>query len=433
MLPPAIPPALPSGSFSGLPDDTFHTGGKLPENITRFVHLLRQVGLTPGTAQLIIATRALTHIGCADKTALFWALHTTLIRRREDFPLFQLCFRLFWHIMPATITASTQKHPPTVPAPAAIEGALPADKPRLAGARRLADALLQKQPQTTTHILKAALLPGETPGLRDVDFADMTMTEFQVAKAAIVRLNREMFRLPIRRYRAHSAGTVADWRRSLRTQARMGGDTGPLWYPPSWQQKIRRPPPIVVLCDISGSMAAYTRAFLHFLHALSGSHMHVHSFVFGTTLHNITRLLAHSDADTALARVTHAVEDWAGGTKLGKNLAHFNQFWGRRVLGQNAVVMLITDGLELGDTAELQKEALRLHRSTRYLLWLNPLMGYHAYAPKARGAHILHSTADDSRALHNVHSLETLAEILTTTRLRRRNKPQDSHMVRTYN
>ena len=188
-----------------------------------------------------------------------------------------------------------------------------------------------------------------------------------------------------------------------------GGDALPLMR----RQRRVRPPPLVVLCDVSGSMGQYSRMLLHFLHALTNDRDRVQVFLFGTRLTNVTRQLRFRDPDEALAKVAEAVQDWDGGTRIGPCLAAFNRDWARRVLAQGAVVLLITDGLDRAGAEGLTQEMERLHKSCRRLIWLNPLLRYEGYAPKSQGARAMLPQVDEFRSVHNLASLSELAEALS--------------------
>lgn len=198
-------------------------------------------------------------------------------------------------------------------------------------------------------------------------------------------------------------------RRTLRDAARRGGSD---FIALARRRRRTRPPVLVVLCDISGSMAGYTRMLLRFLHALTGDRDRVHTFLFGTRLSNVTRLLRHRDPDVALAELGRRVRDWEGGTRIGPCLHDFNRDWGRRLLAQGAVVLLITDGLDRDDPGLLARETERLRGSCRSLIWLNPLLRYAEFSPEARGVRAMLPHVDDFRPVHNLASLETLAEAL---------------------
>jgi hypothetical protein len=205
---------------------------------------------------------------------------------------------------------------------------------------------------------------------------------------------------------------MVDPRRSFRRSLRSGGATIDL----AMRARVTRTPPIVALCDISGSMSEYSRIFLHFLHALTEKRGRVQTFLFGTRLTNVTRALRRRDVDEALALCSAGVKDWAGGTRIGATLHAFNRDWSRRVLGQGATVLLITDGLERDGVEELAREAERLHKSCRRLIWLNPLLRFDGFAPKAQGVRALLPHVDAFRAIHNLASMRDLVRALSDER-----------------
>ncbi len=176
---------------------------------------------------------------------------------------------------------------------------------------------------------------------------------------------------------------------------------------PRWQH-----PPLVVLCDISGSMNRYSRVFLHFLHVITNDRDRVHTFVFGTRLTNVTRCLRHRDVDIAMTGVADLVSDWSGGTRIGASIRDFNVQWSRRVLGQNAVVLLITDGLDADVGQGLSEEMDRLHRSCRQLIWLNPLLRYEGFEARPAGIRAMLPHVDKFLPAHNMQSLLDLASVL---------------------
>jgi uncharacterized protein with von Willebrand factor type A (vWA) domain len=183
--------------------------------------------------------------------------------------------------------------------------------------------------------------------------------------------------------------------------------------PLRFRERRTRRPPIVVLCDISGSMGRYSRMLLHFIHRAAAGHDRFQAFLFGTRLTNATRPLRNRDVDEALAELTGAVADWSGGTRIGACLAEFNRLWSRRVLGQGAIVLLITDGIDREGGEGLAAEMARLHRSCRRLIWLNPLLRWQFYEPKAMGARAILPYVDEFRPVHNLESLADLADALS--------------------
>jgi hypothetical protein len=212
-----------------------------------------------------------------------------------------------------------------------------------------------------------------------------------------------------RRFRPSRRGSRIDFRATLRRWARSGGNSAEF----ARREPRTRVPPLVVLCDISGSMERYTRMFLHFLHALTNDRARVHVFLFGTRLTNVTRALRQKDPDKAMERVSDSVEDWAGGTRIGHTLAEFNLRWSRRVLGQNATVLLISDGLDRDAALGLREEVERLSKSCRRLVWLNPLLRFEGFEPRSSGARAMLPFVDDFRPAHNLDSLGAIAEVLS--------------------
>jgi hypothetical protein len=236
----------------------------------------------------------------------------------------------------------------------------------------------------------------------------MSADEIARARALIRRMQLPIRAVPTRRFRPEPRGRRVDLRRTLRQSLRGGGAMIDL----ARKRRVRRHPPLVILCDISGSMERYSRMLLHFMHAVTNDRDRVHCFVFGTRLTNISRQLRQRDVDLALAKVGERVLDWSGGTRIGHCLHAFNRVWSRRVLAQGAVVLLITDGLDRDAGAGLEREIERLHKSCRRLIWLNPLLRYEGYAPIATGSRAIIKHVDDFRPVHNLESLAQLTEAL---------------------
>jgi hypothetical protein len=204
-------------------------------------------------------------------------------------------------------------------------------------------------------------------------------------------------------------------RATLRASLRSGPDSIPLRR----REKRRRHPPLVILCDISGSMSRYSRMLLHFMHAVTNDRDRVHTFLFGTRLTNVTRHLKQRDIDVALERVGEAVGDWAGGTRIGTCLGEFNRLWSRRVLSQGAIVLFISDGLDRDAGEGLDHEMERLHKSCRRLVWLNPLLRYEGFEPRSLGMRAIMPHVDEFRPVHNLESLAALADALSRAGARR--------------
>ena len=237
----------------------------------------------------------------------------------------------------------------------------------------------------------------------------MSAAEVAMAKQEIRRLVLPLDELRTRRFRPDPFGPVADLRATVRESLRTGGEILDL----ARRRRLTRPPPLVALCDISGSMARYAQVLLHFLHAVANDRDRVHTFLFGTRLTNVTRQLKHRDPEVAFEMVSHIVPDWSGGTRIGESLALFNRAWGRRVLGQGAVVLLITDGLDREGAKGLAEATERLRGSCRRLIWLNPLLRFEGFQPKSQGIRAMMPHVDDFRPVHNLNSLRELVATLS--------------------
>ncbi len=384
-------------------------GGRLVENIMFFARTLRAAGLPVGPGKILTALEAIEEVGLARRDDFYWALHAVFVNRRDQKELFDQAFHVFWR-NPRILERMMKLFLPEV---ARAEGAEPDD--RLEISRRLADALKPrnagseaKSEEEDEVKLDAALTWSAREVLGAMDFETMSAEEMAAAKRAIAAMRLPIMALPTRRFRRDPAGRRADPRATMRAALRSGSDTIPL----KWKTPRRRHPPLVVLCDISGSMSRYSRMLLHFLHAITNDRDRVHSFLFGTRLTNVTRYLRYKDVDDALAKVSDRVLDWSGGTRIGACLHDFNANWSRRVLGQGAVVLLITDGLDRENAEGLGEEMERLHKSCRRLIWLNPLLRYAGYEPKSLGAQAMTPHIDDFRPVHNLASLAELTQVL---------------------
>ena len=380
---------------------------KLAENIMHFARVLRGAGLRVGPDRVIDALRALEIAGVSNRDDFYWTLASVFLDRREQFAVFDQAFHVFWRnprllerVM-ALLLPRIQSHVQTPERPAL--------------ANRIADPLEPKarrqraSEQSEREIqIDATLTFSEREQLRQTDFETMTAREMAQAKQLIAGLRLPIPEVRTRRLRRDPRGSRIDLRSTLRASARGSADLIPLQR----RSPQRRHPPLVVLCDISGSMSRYSRMFLHFMHAITNDRDRVHTFLFGTRLTNITRHLRHRDVDVALSAVSQAVADWSGGTRIGASLATFNLRWSRRVLGQNAVVLLISDGLDRDGGAELSEAMERLHRSCRKLIWLNPLLRYADFRPIATGMRLMLPHVDAFLPAHNLDSLVDLARAL---------------------
>jgi len=244
----------------------------------------------------------------------------------------------------------------------------------------------------------------------------MSAAEIAEVTRAIAQMKLPQAELRTRRFKPDARGQRLDLRRTLRGSLRTGGEIV------KFQRlgRIDKPAPIVALLDISGSMTDYTRLFLQFLHAITDARKRVSVFLFGTRLTNVTRALRARDPDEALAACSSSVEDWAGGTRIAISLHNFNNLWGRRVLGQGATVLLISDGLEREADSRLEFEMDRLHRSCRRLIWLNPLLRFEGFEAKAQGIKMMLPHVDEFRPVHNLKSMGGLIAALSSSQPPRR-------------
>ncbi len=389
----------------------------LATNVLHFTRILRESGLPLGTRSTLDALACVEVAGIETRQDLKAALRCVLVSRAEHLTLFDAAFDLFWRdpdiaakMMAALLPEVSERGTATPPPPPPT---------------RLLDAMHGQQsesaPQPTQDPdeleFDATLTFSANEKFQRLDFESMTASEWAQAKDAIADFALPVKPIRTRRTRSVNRGRIIDLRRTLRESVRTGGEVIHL----ARKAPQLKPPPLVVLCDISGSMHRYTRMFLHFIHALTNASIHsanaeqnVEVFLFGTRLTHITRQLRHKDVDAALGRVASAAPDWSGGTRIGACLHEFNQRWSRRVLGQGAVVLLVTDGLDRDDIAVLAASAERLGKSCRQLIWLNPLLRFDGFAPRAAGIQALLPHATKFVPAHNLQSIKALATALSS-------------------
>ena len=387
-------------------------GGRLAENVMHFARVLRTAGLAIGPDRVIDAVRALEVTGLARRDDFYWTLASVFLDRHEQFEVYDQAFHIFWKDPQLLERAMAMVLPK-------VHGRTPEDKPEAgdrvsealhAGAesnKRADERPCDAEPQTIEP--DAILTFSAREVLQHADFETMTVEELAQAKTMIARLRLPIPEVRTRRFRPDDEGARVDLRASLRASLRTGSEIIPLR-----RRCVRyRHPPLVVLCDISGSMSRYARMFLHFLHAITNDRDRVTTFVFGTRLTNITRQLRHRDVDVAMARVADAIKDWSGGTRIGWSLREFNWRWGRRVLGQNACLLLVSDGLDREAGEGLSEEMQRLHKSCRQLIWLNPLLRYDRFEARPAGVRAMLPHVDRFLPVHNLKSLIDLSRVLT--------------------
>lgn len=391
--------------------------GRLPENLMHFARALRAAGLPLGPGKVLDAVCAVQAVGITDREDFYWTLHAVFVNRRQDRELFDQAFHVFWR-NPRLLERMMSLILPQFRDPGTAPGELVSRRvsEALAGAARSVERERERPPRIE---IDAELTFSERELLQHKDFEQMSAEEIAHARRAIARMRLHLREVPTRRFRTHPRGPRIDMRRTLRQSLRGGPQALEL----ARAKRVTLPPPLVILCDISGSMSRYSRMLLHFMHTLTGDRERVHSFVFGTRLTNISRHLENTDVDTALDRISGAVDDWSGGTRIGACLHDFNRLWSRRVLGQGALVLLITDGLDRDLAAGLEQQAERLHKSCRRLIWLNPLLRYERFEPRAAGMRALLPHVDELRTVHNLDSLARLCEVLADSFAGRQRAP----------
>jgi uncharacterized protein with von Willebrand factor type A (vWA) domain len=388
--------------------------GHIAENIMHFGRVLRTAGLPIGPGMVIEAIKAVEAVGIRRRDDFYWALHSVFVNRQDQVELFDQAFHIFWRD------------------PRILQSVAGMLMPRLEGdedqqshlSRRLSEAISPGIGENSGDDaeekveLDARLTFSDRERLQSMDFEGMSGEEMAQAKALIAKMRLPLMQVPTRRLRPSARGHRVDMRATLRASLRSGGDLIPL----KRRDHATRHPPLVVLCDISGSMSRYSRLFLHFVHAITNDRDRVHTFLFGTKLTNITRHLKHRDIDLAMERIGEAVTDWSGGTRIGTTLAEFNRNWSRRVLGQGALVLFISDGLDRDAGAGLGGEIERLHKSCRRLIWLNPLLRWDGFEAKSIGIRTILPHVDEFRPVHSLDSLADLADILSKPPQRREDR-----------
>jgi uncharacterized protein with von Willebrand factor type A (vWA) domain len=373
-----------------------------------FARLLRAAGMRVGSDRVIDCVRALEIAGSHQfplrRDDWYWTMSAVLLSRQEQRPIFDQAFRLFWR------DPKLAERMMSLLLPQAYGRA---GKPEQQQSQRLTDALFKDPKQEDSSQEKLELESRLTFSSREVlsrmDFDTMSAAELAQAKKMLSELRLPLPRVRTRRFKVDRSGHRVDLRKTLRETMREGGDLIPLVR----SAPIELHPPLVVLCDISGSMNPYSRMFLHYLHAITNDRDRVTVFVFGTRLTNITRQLRHRDVDVAMARVADAIKDWSGGTRIGHSLREFNYKWGRRVLGQNACVLLVSDGLDREAGEGLGEEMERLAKSCHRLVWLNPLLRYDKFEARPAGVRAMLPHVDLFLPVHNLKSLVDLAKTLS--------------------
>lgn len=389
--------------------------GAFVDNIAHFARALRAAGFPAGAGQVVEAVRAVEAAGVSNREDFYWTLHACFVSKREHRQLFAQIFRLFWRDPEYFERMMALLRP-------LVRGAQEERKAE-AAARRAGEALLNgtnrggmpEPPEDGEPLvdIDASSTVSAAERLRSLDFEQMSSEEMAEARRIISEIRLPVRPAPSRRKRRNPKGRFPDWRATTRTASGTGGEIRDV----ARRSSRERLPNLVAICDISGSMSAYSRTLLHFLHSVANrageGWAKVHAFTFGTRLTNISRQLALADVDSALAAAGSEADDWEGGTRIGQCLRTFNLEWSRRVMGQGAVVLLISDGLESGGPDVLEREIERLRLSSRFLMWVNPLLRWESFAPKARGIRAMLPHVDCFRSGHSIESLSALADAVS--------------------
>lgn len=382
---------------------TLDTESRIADNILLFCRTLRKAGLPIGPGQVIEASDAVLKTGIERRDDFYVALRSVLVTDPTQFGIFDQAFHIYFR-NPRLLERMMGLLLPT------LEQERGASEDE-AAIRRLSEAMSAVSAHDDDEVIIELEQAGSWSNrelLREKDFEQMSLEEQEDA-VGLLRQGIDIVKaVPTRRFQAALHGGRIDLRRSMKLMLRNNGQMVELVR----KKRRRRPPTLVLLCDISGSMSRYSRMFMHFAHALSSRGQTVHSFVFGTRLTNITHWLAERDVDKALARVADEVEDWDGGTRIADCLKRFNVEWGRRVLSGRAVAILLSDGLERDSESDLDFQMERLKRSVDHLIWLNPMLRYSGFEPRALGIRTMLPHVDRFLPAHNIASLTELGELL---------------------
>jgi hypothetical protein len=361
-------------------------------HVVTFGRVLREAGLEVGPGRLADALTGLDLVELSRRDDVYWTLRQTLVSRREDLEAFDAAFRAWFLRAP---TAPVFRQGTEVTSLRLL---------RRSAERRRAEEEGGESGEDQTSL---GYSPDEL--LRRRDFADMTPEEMENVSKLICEIASGRPRRRSRRLRPHHRGRDLDMRRLVRESLGTGGDA----IERTFRSRVHVPRKLVVLCDVSGSMEAYARALVLFLHALARSGRGVETFAFGTRLTRLTRELIIRDPEGALRAASERVMDWSGGTRIGHSLKSFNDEWGRRALTRGAVVVIVSDGWEREDAAVVGQEMARLARQAYAVVWVNPLKGHPDYQPLAGGMRAALPHVDRFLSGHNLASLEELADVLT--------------------
>ena len=380
--------------------------GHILRSLTLFVEMLRRVGLEVGSGNMLDLVRATDHVSIGKRGEFFQAARSILVHRKQDLPIFDEAFQVFWR--------------------------KPTDRTTTMDLRSLGEQRRFRKPQVSTgrddEPEGAGAIEGEPDDdsvqnvdlsrsysaveiFRQKDFSEFTSGEMAEARQMMANLTWDLGRRRTRRLAPGRSGPL-DLRRTMRQSLKNGGEFLDL----AFRSPKDKPRSLVLICDVSGSMERYTRMLLQFIYTIAEGFQHLEAFLFATRLTRITRNLKYRSIDQAIDEVSKAVPDWAGGTRIGEAVKTFNYQWLRRVLRGQAVVLIISDGWDRGDPELLARETSRLQRSCHRLIWLNPLLGSPSYQPLTQGMRAALPYIDDFLPVHNLNSLESLSQHLSALR-----------------
>lgn len=399
-------------------------GERLLFRLTEFGRILWEVGINVGPGQMLDLAETLSYVDLTSKEEFYDTLKCCLLRKHEQEPIFNQMFEYYWFVRDKpdkkkddkTGAAKRQQRQLRLP---------PSERKRLAEHMNSAEQKKEGATELRQNNKRRAQDDeqrdddlGKPQGtaytaieyLRKKDFENFTWEEVQEAKKLMAEMRWHLGMRPTRRKAPAKKGSYPDMRRIVRRNLKYGAELIEL----TWRKTKIKPRPLVIICDISGSMSLYSRLLLHFVHTISNGLMNVEAFVFGTRLTRITRQLKRRDVDDAVRDVSKSVQDWSGGTRIGDALHFFNHFWARRVLGRGAVVLIISDGWDRGESDVLSVEMDRLQHSCHRLIWLNPLLGSPDYRPLTIGMKTALPFIDNFLPVHNLDSLISLGNLLSS-------------------
>ncbi len=409
-------------------------GAQLLDRVIGFGRYLRLVGVPATLGQTMDFAKAIPSVGLGREDFKL-ASRALFVTRKEDVPLFDRAFDLYWRYTTfadddGQFDDTTDMSPPDSAIDEEDDIPPPPGKDRKKGQddgsdeKRLSEREVMEGESADDADPDTMLTYSASESLKGKDFAQFNAEEMERAKLLMQRIAWQIAMRRSRRTVHASKGTYLDLRRSLRANMKYGGEPVEL----ARRKRKQKPRRVVLICDISGSMDRYSRILLQFVHTVEQGLSRVEVFVFGTRLTRITRQLRVRNIDSALERVSQEVQDWAGGTRIGESLLTFNTRWARRVLGQGAIVLIISDGWDRGDVEVLRREMARLQRMSFRLIWLNPLLGSPTYQPLTRGIQAALPYVDDFLPIHNLDSLESLAMSLSEVTTRRPVRRQTLHL-----